>query len=131
MDEWTSTFIKQNRGFRNWVTSHKIQVPFFIFKRVLLLFHHEIEDELIRVIRQESDELGPLKFSYTMLVDLKKDANRGEEHVENLLRQATPILLNAFNPRIVKEKLNVEINKKREVVAGWVERKKKRLRMGH
>ena len=57
-----------------------------------------------------------------MLVDLKKDTNRGEEHVENLLRQETPILLNAFNLQTVKEKLNVEINKKRGVVAGWVER---------
>ena len=29
----------------------------------MLLFHNEIEDELIRVIRQEPDALGPLKFS--------------------------------------------------------------------
>ena len=98
-----------------------MQVPFFIYKRDLLLFHNEIEDELIRVIRQESDVLGPLKFGYTMLVDLKKDTNRGE-NVENFLRQEAPILVNDFNPRTVKEKLNVEINKKREVVAGWVER---------
>ena len=59
-----------------------MQVPFFIYKRDLLLFHNEIEDELIRVIREESDALCPLKFSYTMLVDLKKDTNIGEEHVE-------------------------------------------------
>ena len=122
MDEWAAPFIKQYPGFQNWLVSYKMQVPFFIFKRDLLLFHNEIEDELIRVVRQESDALGPLKFSYTMLVDLKKDTNRGEEHVENFLRQETPILLNGFNPRTVKEKLNVEINKKREVVVGWVER---------
>ena len=57
-----------------------------------------------------------------MLVDLKRDTNRGEEHVENFSRQETSILLNAFNQQTVKEKLNVEINKKREVVAGWVVR---------
>ena len=122
MDEWTSPFIKQNRGFRDWLVSYKLQVPFFIYRRDLLLFHNEIEDELFRVIRHESDTLGLLKFSYTMLVDLKKDTNRGEEHVEHFSRQEIPILLNAFNPGTVKEKLNVEINKKREVVAGWEER---------
>ena len=59
MDEWTSVFIKQNRGFRDWLVSYKMQVPFFVHKRDLLLFHREIEDQLIRVIRQESDLLGP------------------------------------------------------------------------
>ena len=112
----------QNRGFQNWFLSYKMQVSFFIYKRDLLLFHNEIEDELIKAIRQESDALSPLKLSYTVLVDLKKDTNRGEEHVEYFSRQGIPILLNAFNPRTVKEMLNVEINKKGEVVAGWVER---------
>ena len=32
------------------------------------------------------------------------------------------MLLNQFNQRIVKEKLRVEIDRKKEVVAGWVER---------
>ena len=112
VDEWAALFIKQKHGFWNWLASYKMQIPFFILKQDLILFHNEIEDELIRVIRQESDALGPLKFSYTMLVDLKKDTNRGKEHVEYFSRQEAPMLLNAFYPRIVKEKLTVEINKK-------------------
>ena len=122
VDERAANVIKQRRSFRNWLASYKIEVPFFIHKRELLLFHQEIEDDIIRVIRRESDLLGPLKFSYTMLVYLKKDTNRGEEHVEHFFRQDIPSLLNAFNTRTVKGMLKIEINKMRETAAGWVER---------
>ena len=115
-------FVKQNRGFQNWLVSYKMQIPAYLHEKDLLVFHQRIENELLKVIREESNELGPLKFSYTMLAKLTKDTNRGEENVENILRQEVPILPNAFNRVTVKEKLNTETNKKREVVAGWAER---------
>ena len=85
MDELAAPFIKQNHGFQNWLVSYKMQVPFYIYKRDLLLFHNEIEDELIRVIRQESDPPGPLKFSYTMLVEVKSGISEEDyEHAKKV-----------------------------------------------
>ena len=97
-------------------------IPADLYEKDLLVFHNKIGYELLRVIRQESNYLGSLKFSYTMLVKLKKDTNKGEENVESFLRQEFPILLNAFKQATVKGKLVAEINKKRETIVGWVER---------
>ena len=72
-------FEKQNRGYQNRLHSYKMVIPFDLYENDLLVFHHIIEDELLRVIREESNDLGPLKLSYTMLVKLKKETNRGEE----------------------------------------------------
>ena len=47
--------------------------------------------------------------------------SKGEEMVDNFLRQEVPIILNTFNRATVKGKLKTEINKKRQVVSGWVD----------
>ena len=114
--------VKQNRGFQNWLVSYKMQIPDDKQYRDLLPFNNEIENALIKAIRQESNDLGPLKFSYTMLVKLRKYTNRGEENVESFLRQEFPIILNSFNRQYVKERFAAEINRKKEKIAGWVER---------
>ena len=56
------------------------------------------------------------------MVELGKDTANGEEYVDNYLSQKDPMLLNRFNQRIVKEEMRAEIDRKNEVVAGWVER---------
>ena len=114
--------VKQNRGFQHCLVSYKMQIPDDYQYSDLLIFYKEIENELIRAIRQESNDLGPLKFSYTMLVKLRKTTNRGEENVENFLRQEFPIVLSTFNRHNVKELLPAEINRKKGKIAGWVER---------
>ena len=81
-------FITQNRGFKNWLVSYKMFIPPCLHEKDFLVFHRKIEDELLKVIREESNELGPLKFNYTMLVKLRKDTNKGEEDVESFLRQS-------------------------------------------
>ena len=52
--------------------------------------------EVLRVIQNESNALGPLKYKLAVLLKLKKQTNRGEEEIEFFLRQ-DPTLLNAFD----------------------------------
>ena len=56
-----------------------MEALFFNFEGDLLNFDREIEDELLRVLRQESLVLGPIKFSYDLSVELVKDTANGEE----------------------------------------------------
>ena len=53
---------------------------------------------------------------------LKKETRTGEETIDFFSRQEFPILLNTYNREEVKRKLDEEINKKKEELAGWVER---------
>ena len=62
----------------------------------LRLFHRRIRGEVLRVIQNESNALGPLKYKLAVLLKLKKQTNRGEEEIEFFLRQ-DPTLLNAFD----------------------------------
>ena len=116
MEVWHGMFIKQNRTFDDYIANYKMEVSFFNLERDLLNFNREIEDELLGVLRQESLVLGSIKFSYDLLVELVKDTANGEEYVEGSNAS------DRFSPRIVKEKLRAEIDRKKVVVAGWVER---------
>ena len=90
-------FVKQNRTFDDYIANYKMEVPFFNMQRDLLNFNREFEDELLRVLRQESLVLGPIKFSYDLSVELVKNTANGEEYVDNYLSQKDPMLLNRFN----------------------------------
>ena len=59
-------------GFQRWHLSYIMRVPYGFPNRDLLRFNKAIENELIRIIKDETITLGPIKFSYAMLVKLKK-----------------------------------------------------------
>ena len=108
MNDWQEPFIKQGHGFQTWLHSYRMDVNFPELNQDLRLFHKEIRGEVLRVIHNESEALGPLKFKLTTLLKLKKQTNRGEEHVKYFTRQVNPTILNVFNAQAVNEKLNAE-----------------------
>ena len=69
--------VKQTRAFQGWIASYKMEVPNDLPKGDLILFNNAIENELIRAIRQEINDLGSIKFSYTMRVNLRKRHKQG------------------------------------------------------
>ena len=83
-----------------------------------LIFHHIIEDELLEKIRQDSNELGPIKFQYTPVVDVEKVTEQGVEKDTCYLGQMVPMLLNAYNQAELKRKLRARINEIKEQLAG-------------
>ena len=118
MNERQEAFIKQGHGFQNWLHSYRMDVHFPELHQELRLFHKNIRGEALRVIHNESEALGPLKYKFTTLLKLKKQTNRGEKEVEYFTRQTNSTILNAFNAQAVNEKLNTEL----EELANWVER---------
>ena len=61
----TPKFRKTNQGFHDWANNYQLDVPPNLCKNDPLIFHHIIEDELLERIREDADELGPMKFIYT------------------------------------------------------------------
>ena len=122
MNEWQEAFIKQGHRFQNWLHSYRMEVHFPELHQDLRLFHKKIMGEVLRVIHNKSEALGPLKYKLTVLIKLIKQTNRSGEEVEYFTRQANPTILNAFNPQAVTEKLNTELERQIEVLANWVER---------
>ena len=107
--------------FQNWLHSYRMDVHFPELNQDLRLFHKKIKGEVLKVIYNESKAPGPLKFKLTMLLKLKKQTNRGEEHVKYFTRQGNPTILSTFNAQAVNEKLNAELGKQIEELANWVE----------
>ena len=58
---------------------YRLDVPLNIRKNDPLIFHHIIEDRLLEKIRQDSNELGPIKFQYTPVVDVEKVTEQGRK----------------------------------------------------
>ena len=100
----------------------KLVVPPNLRNNDLLVFHHIIEDELLETIREESNELGLIKFIYTLVVDIEKVTEQGVENETCYLGQREPMLLNAYNRMELKRKLRARINELKEQLAGWTER---------
>ena len=99
-----------------------MEVYFPELNQDLRLFHKKKGGKVLRVIQNESNALGPLKFKLTTLLKLKKQTNRGEEEVRYFTRQENPAIpLNVFNVQTVTEKLNTELKKQIEELANWVE----------
>ena len=84
--------------------------------------HHIIEDELLETIREKSNELGLIKFIYTLVVDIEKATEQGVQNETCYLGQREPMLLNAYNRVELKRKLRARINELKEQLAGWTER---------
>ena len=115
-------FDKTNEGFHGWLHNFKLVVPPNLRNNDLLVFHHIIEDELLETIREESNELGLIKFIYTLVVDIEKVTEQGVENETCYLGQREPMLLNAYNRVELKRKLRARINELKEQLAGWTER---------
>ena len=90
-------FDKTNEGFHGWLHNFKLIVLPNLRNNDLLVFHHIIEDELIETIREESNELGLIKFIYTLVVGIEKVTEQGVENETCYLGQREPMLLNAYN----------------------------------
>ena len=123
-NEWQEAFIKQGHGFKNWLHSYKMEVHFAELHQDLRLFHKKIRirSEVLRVIHNESEALGALKYKLTVLIKLKKQTNKGEKEFDFFSRQENPTLLNAFNLQAVTEKLNTELERQIEELANRAER---------
>ena len=108
-------FVKRLNGFETWVSSYYLDEPADqLYNYNLLLFYSALKPEILRVIRQESLEIGPLKLNFAIRAILKKETQTGVETIDFFLRQETPILLNAFSREEVERKLDEEFNKKKE-----------------
>ena len=115
-------FDKTNEGFHGWLHNFKLVVPPNLRNNDLLVFHHIIEDELLETIREESNELGLIKFIYTLVVDIEKVTEQGVENETCYLGQREPMLLNAYNRMELKRKLRLELtNSKSNSPAGQKE----------
>ena len=115
-------FIKTNEGFHGWLHNYRLVVPPNLRNNDPLIFHHIIEDELLERIREESNELGPIKFQYTFVPEIEKVTEQGVENETCYLGQREPMLLNAYNRVELKRKLRARINELKEQLAGWTER---------
>ena len=91
-------------------------------KRDLRQFHREIRGEVLRVIRNELNLLGPVKFRLTGLITLRKQIDLGGDELSFFTRPENPILLNAYNALAITEQLNAALERQLEELAGWVER---------
>ena len=93
MNELQESFAKQGHGLQNWLRSYKMEIYFPELYQDLRQFHRRIRGEVLRVIQNESNALGPLKFKLTVLLILKKRTNRGEEEVTYFTRQENSTIL--------------------------------------
>ena len=59
---------------------------------------------LLETIREESNELGPIKLQYTLVLEIEKETEQGEENETCYLEQRDPMLLNAYNRVELKKK---------------------------
>ena len=118
----TPRFIKTNEGFHGWLHNYRLVVPPNLRNNDPLIFHHIIEDELLGRIREESNELGPIKFQYTFVPEIEKVTEQGVENETCYLGQRKPMLLNAYNRVELKRKLRARINELKEQLGGWTER---------
>ena len=114
--------MKQRHGFQNWLNSYKMSVPFPDLKRDLRQSHSEIRGEVLRIIRNELNALGPVKFRLTARIKLRKQADLGGDELGFFTRQENPMLINAYNARAITEQLNAALERQLEELAGWVER---------
>ena len=94
----TPRFIKSHKGYHGWLHNYKLVVPPNLRKNDLLVFHYIIEDMLLETIREESNELGSIKLQYTLVLEIEKETEQGEENETCYLGQRDPMLLNAYNP---------------------------------
>ena len=58
-------FEPQARAFREYLHSYKMDVPLGFGTGGLDVFHKKITPELLRVIEESVNNLGPIKVSYT------------------------------------------------------------------
>ena len=75
----TPKFRKTNEGFHGWTNNYRLDVPPNLRKNYILIFHHIIEDELLEKVRKDVDELGPIKFQYTHVLEIEEETEQGEE----------------------------------------------------
>ena len=115
-------FIKANEGYHGWLNSYRMDVPPNLRKNDLFVFHYIIEDMLLERIREDSNELGPIKLQYTLVLEIKKDTEQNEENETCYLGQEVPMQLNAYNRRELKRKLKDRINELKEKLTDWTER---------
>ena len=86
LHDWQSNFVKQRHGFQNWLNSYEMSVPFPELKRDLPQSHIEIRGEVLRIIRDELNALGPIKFRLTARIKLRKQADLGEDELSFFTR---------------------------------------------
>ena len=106
-------FIKANEGYHGWLHSYRLDVPPNLRRNDLLVFRYIILGMLLETLREDSNELGPLKLQYTILVEIKKNTDQGEVSETCYL---------GHNRREVERKLKARINELKEKLAGWAER---------
>ena len=122
LHDWQSMFIKQLHGFQNWINSYKMSVLFPELKRDLRQSHIEIRGDVLKIIRNELNALGPIKFRLTARIRLRKQVDLGGDKLSYFTRQENPILINTYNARAITEQLNAALDRQLEELAGWFER---------
>ena len=90
--------------------------------RDLRQYHREIRGEILRIIRNELNALGPVKFRLTALIRLSKQIDLGGDELGFFTRQENPILINAYNAQAITEQLNAVLERQLEELANWVEK---------
>ena len=122
LHDWQLMFIKQLYGFQSWINSYKMSVLFPELKRDLRQSHIEIRGGVLKIIRNELNALGPIKFRLTARIRLRKQVDLGGDELSYFTRQENPILINTYNARAITEQLNAALDRQLEELAGWTER---------
>ena len=99
-----------------------MSVDFPELKRDLRQSHIEIRGDVLQIIRNELNALGPIKFRLTALINLRKQVDLGGDQLSYFTRQENPILINTYNPRAITAQLNAALDRQLEALAGWTER---------
>ena len=86
LHEWQSVFVTQRHGFQGWINSYKMSVPFPELKRDLHQSHIEIRGDVLRIIRNELNALGPIKFRLTARIKLRKQVDLGGDELSYFTR---------------------------------------------
>ena len=88
----------------------------------LRVFHKKTRAQVLEIIRNESEALGPIKYRVTTVLNLRKVTNQGEERTDFFTRQPNPTLLNAFHEQAVIESLDIVLERQIEELSNWVEK---------
>ena len=114
-------FEPQGRAFREYLHSYKMVVPPGHGGGGLNAFHNRITPELLRVIEESVNNLGPIKVSYTMLVHLVMPVGDDVETMDYFFRRMEPLVINTTNHEGIKETLQRVINRMNEELANVTE----------
>ena len=120
-------FEPQEHAFREYLHSYKMEVPPGFITDDIDVFHNSITPELLRVIEESVNNLGPIKISYTMQVLLVMPIGDELQTKHFFFRRGEPLVINNFDPEHIRELLrgvadgmNEELARMVENGSGWI-----------